>query len=342
MSNIENENFRQDLSKDLIRQLSNIIDGNHVSRNDLKPIQFESDIFTAQFYIEWIFFSEYKDSRVAGGSYRGKRCNSISELENVTYQLDQRAKFDKELRTPFIQSLKKHGRTGILKSDQKYAINNFGEFSAQEVCQTCDGSCKTRCRSCGGNGKQRCSYCSGSGSVTQSRYNSNTRIYENYSSYCSNCGGSGNRNCSGCSGSGKVRCSNCQGHGYFIITRDIIAKAKPIYLLRTKSSLVNQELQDYLDNQSLNFIYRSIYFELHAQEASGDDKETFVYQGESVVSKQDFSVKSKVGLVPNKLAFPFINVFSFVPRICPATSNIPFNFVSIRPYKLRKFLISIL
>lgn len=287
------DNINQELSKNLIHQISNIIDGNQVTKNDLKPKDFETDYLVAHLYIEWTFFAEYKENSVAGGSYKGEAFNSVYELENKTKNLEKKAKFDKDLRASFVQNLHGYGREGILKSEGTHLINDFGKFSVKDICSTCNGSCKIRCNSCGGNGRQKCSYCYGSGSITQSRYNPNTRMNENYSTYCTSCGGSGNESCSSCSGTGKIRCGNCKGHGYFIITRHVVAKTKPVYLLRTNTTLANEELQCYLGKKSLGFLYKSIYFELDTQKASGDDKEMFVFKGKSIVLKQAFSVKTK-------------------------------------------------
>lgn len=300
-----------ELSKELINQLSNIIDGNHVNKDDLKPLNSEIYDVEALLLISWTFSSDYQESRIAGGSIIGEACSSIYELERVTDKLDDIAKFDRELRSEFIDVLKECGREGILKSNQQYLIKDFGHFSVEETCSSCNGNGKIRCTSCGGNGRQRCNYCSGSGRISQSRYNTNTRMYENYSTYCSSCGGSGNKRCSSCSGSGKVRCNSCHGHGYFVLTRHIQANTKPVFLVRTYTSIVNEELQEYLNNQTLSFIYNSIYFELSRLDSNARDNEIFIYKGDTIVLKQSFSIKS-------------------IEYICYALSNPPHPF--IKPY----------
>ncbi len=293
MSTNQSQDKDQELSQSLIYHIANIIDGNQVTKSDIKDKGFETDDLDALLCIEWTFFSDYTDDRIAGGSYKGERCSSIYELDNITEKANNIAKYDKDLRVPFIKDLKKYEREGILKSEGTYQIKDFGKFSTKDVCNACNGSCNVRCNSCGGNGKQKCNSCYGSGSITQNRYNSNTKMHENYSTYCSNCGGSGSRSCSNCSGRGKVRCNDCRGHGYFIITRSIFAKTKPIYILKTNTSLANQDLEYYLNTKSIQFIYKTIYFELDNQKASSDNKEMFIYKGKSIVLKQDFSVKLK-------------------------------------------------
>lgn len=293
MQTLQDEQFNKELSKDLMQQLINIIDGNHTTTEEIQPINYQVQPMRAELYITWVFFADYKENSVAGGSCLGTYCNSVYDLTDITSRLDNKAKYDKELRAPFIKSCKDAGRGGIPQADQTYKIKDFGMFSAKDTCHKCNGHGSVRCSSCGGSGKERCTSCSGSGRRTEYHYNSSSGRQEPYSAYCSSCGGSGNKSCYSCSGNGKVRCSNCNGHGYFMITRHIIAKTKSICAIQTDSPLANDVLQRYLDQQDIHFLHESIYFEPYLQEAREADEETFIYNGESVVMQQVFSVKSQ-------------------------------------------------
>ncbi|WP_151949186.1 DnaJ-like cysteine-rich domain-containing protein [Aliarcobacter butzleri] len=295
MENTSEEEYDKELSKNLIQYLSNIIDGNNATINDVKSIDYEVENITAELNIIWVFFGEYTESSKAGGSYIGESCNSIYELENITDKLIEKAKFDKNLRIPFISTFKELERDGISKANENYLIKDFGNFSTKETCHTCNGKCKITCNSCGGNGKHRCNSCGGTGRSTQYRYNTYTKRQESYSTSCSNCNGRGTRTCSSCSGTGKVRCNNCKGHGFFVITRHIVAKTKPNFFIKTNSVLINEELQLYLNKKDILFLNESIYFEPSNEKVhiKKDEEEVFTYYGESVVIKQNFSVKIK-------------------------------------------------
>ncbi len=295
MENTSEEEYDKELSKNLIQYLSNIIDGNNATINDVESIDYEVENITAELNIIWVFFGEYAESSRAGGSYIGKSCNSIYELEDITDELIKKAKFDKNLRIPFINTFKELERDGISKANENYLIKDFGNFSTEEICHTCNGKCKITCNSCSGNGKHRCSSCSGTGRSTQYRYNTYTKRQESYSTSCSTCNGRGTNTCHPCSGTGKVRCNNCKGHGFFIITRHIVARTKPNFFIKTDSALINEELQLYLNKKDILFLNESIYFEPSNQKAhiENDEEEIFTYYGDSVVIKQDFRVKIK-------------------------------------------------
>ena len=295
MDNTSEKEYDKELSKNLIQYLSNIIDGNNATINDVKSIDYEVENITAELNIIWVFFGEYAESSKAGGSYIGESCNSIYELKNITNKLIEKAKFDKNLRIPFINTFKELERDGISKANKNYIIKDFGKFSTKETCHTCNGKCKITCNSCGGNGKHRCNSCGGTGRSTQYRYNTYMKRQESYPTSCSNCNGRGTRTCSSCSGTGKVRCNNCKGHGFFVITRHIVAKTKPNFFIKTNSVLINEELQLYLNKKDILFLNESIYFEPSNEKAhiKKDEEEVFTYYGESVVIKQNFSVKIK-------------------------------------------------
>ena len=160
MDNTSEKEYDKELSKNLIQYLSNIIDGNNATINDVKSIDYEVENITAELNIIWVFFGEYAESSKAGGSYIGESCNSIYELKNITNKLIEKAKFDKNLRIPFINTFKELERDGISKANENYLIKDFGNFSTKETCHTCNGKCKITCNSCGGNGKHRCnSWC---------------------------------------------------------------------------------------------------------------------------------------------------------------------------------------
>ena len=295
MDNTSEKEYDKELSKNLIQYLSNIIDGNNATINDVKSIDYEVENITAELNIIWVFFGEYAESSKAGGSYIGESCNSIYELKNITNKLIEKAKFDKNLRIPFINTFKELERDGISKANENYLIKDFGNFSTKETCHTCNGKCKITCNSCGGNGKHRCNSCGGTGRSTQYRYNTYMKRQESYPTSCSNCNGRGTRTCSSCSGTGKVRCNNCKGHGFFVITRHIVAKTKPNFFIKTNSVLINEELQLYLNKKDILFLNESIYFEPSNEKAhiKKEEEEVFTYYGESVVIKQNFSVKIK-------------------------------------------------
>ena len=96
MDNTSEKEYDKELSKNLIQYLSNIIDGNNATINDVKSIDYEVENITAELNIIWVFFGEYSESSKAGGSYIGESCNSIYELKNITNKLIEKAKFDKK------------------------------------------------------------------------------------------------------------------------------------------------------------------------------------------------------------------------------------------------------
>jgi len=293
MDNTSEKEYDKELSKNLIQYLSNIIDGNNATINDVKSIDYEVENITAELNIIWVFFGEYAESSKAGGSYIGESCNSIYELKNITNKLIEKAKFDKNLRIPFINTFKELERDGISKANKNYIIKDFGKFSTKETCHTCNGKCKITCNSCRGNGKHRCNYCSGTGS-TQTTYRNHMGKLIYTTTSCYYCSGRGNKACYSCSGSGKVRCDNCNGHGYFIITHDIVAKAKPEFIIKTDSKFANNDLEQFLKKKNLLFLNDTIDFKyINKNMNRNDDKEIFTYIGNSVIIKQNFSVHSK-------------------------------------------------
>lgn len=290
---MEEQSFREELSKELISKISNLIDGNQATKSDVKPLKFDVESLQAKLFITWIFFGEDQEYKSAGGSYVGTKCSSLEELVAITKEIKQIACESKELRLSFVEKLKASGREAILFAVKTYCIKDFGAFSAKDICRKCKGSGKVKCSSCGGSGKIRCSKCFGSGSETRYRYNSHSNTQEAYSTSCSSCWGSGNVGCSSCSGNGKIRCDHCSGHGYFIITRHIEAKAKPSIVIKTETSLENDALEGFLRQQNIIDIYKTIYFEFQTSQSKDYDEEEFIFVGFSTVIKQDFQVKNK-------------------------------------------------
>jgi hypothetical protein len=62
MENTSEEEYDKELSKNLIQYLSNIIDGNNATINDVKSIDYEVENITAELNIIWVFFGEYSES----------------------------------------------------------------------------------------------------------------------------------------------------------------------------------------------------------------------------------------------------------------------------------------
>ena len=77
MDNTSEKEYDKELSKNLIQYLSNIIDGNNATINDVKSIDYEVENITAEINIILVFFGEYAECFKAGGSYIGESCNSI-------------------------------------------------------------------------------------------------------------------------------------------------------------------------------------------------------------------------------------------------------------------------
>lgn len=281
------------LSIDLMNQLSNILDGNNVTLDEIKTINYETDYFVVELNIVWEFMIEYSETKIAGGSYIGEKCNTVDDIEDITEELEKKVKYNKNLRTKFINDFRGLGREAILKSNKKYPIKEFGDFSAKETCSNCNGKCKVTCNSCGGQGKHRCTNCYGSGRVTKFRYDNYNKRQESYSAYCDSCNGRGHKNCSSCSGNGKITCPTCSGYGYFMITREIDAITKPFYFVYSDSNLINEELEKFLNKRKIEFLNETIYFEFYKHKSDYEDEEQFVYLGNSVIIKEDFSVKEK-------------------------------------------------
>ena len=59
MDNTSEKEYDKELSKNLIQYLSNIIDGNNATINDVKSIDYEVENITAELNIIWVFFGEY-------------------------------------------------------------------------------------------------------------------------------------------------------------------------------------------------------------------------------------------------------------------------------------------
>jgi hypothetical protein len=288
---IQKEQLGKKLSNDFMNQLSNIIDGNNVTLNEIKMINYEIDNFEVLLNIVWKFMLEYNDTKSAGGSYIGTRCNTINDLEYITNELEYKVKTDKNLRTGFITNFTELGREGILNATKKNLIKKFGKFSVKDTCHNCNGKCKVKCNSCGGHGTHRCSNCHGSGRVTKFRYDNYNKRQESYSAYCDNCNGRGNKNCSSCSGTREVSCLTCNGYGYFMIIRELNAITKPNYFVYSNSKLMNEELEKYLNKRKIEFLNETIYFEFYKHKSDYEDDEQFIYLGKSTILKQYFSVK---------------------------------------------------
>lgn len=290
---MEEKQIGKKLSIDLIKQVSNILDGNNVTLDDIKIINYKTDYFEVELNIIWKFTIEYTENKSAGGTYIGIMCNSIEELEDITKELKYKVESDKNLRTEFIENFKELKRDAILKANKKYQIKEFGNFSAKKTCSNCNGKCKVKCNSCGGYGTHRCINCYGSGKVTKFRYDNYNKRQESYSAYCDSCNGRGHKNCSSCSGNGKISCPTCRGYGYFMITREIKAVTKPFYIVYSDSKFMNEELEKFLNKRKIEFLNETIYFEFYKHKSDYEDEEQFVYLGNSVIIKEDFNVKDK-------------------------------------------------
>ena len=60
MDNTSEKEYDKELSKNLIQYLSNIIDGNNATINDVKSIDYEVENIKAELNIICLFFDEYE------------------------------------------------------------------------------------------------------------------------------------------------------------------------------------------------------------------------------------------------------------------------------------------
>ncbi len=208
----------EDLSQNLLLQISNLIDGNQVSAKELRNGGFRSENVEVVATVNWQFQGEYKETREFGDKQVKKHfLHDRQQFLAHQQHLLQLSMHEKALHAEFLAKLTQLQERGLEKSDKSYCIHRFDAFSVLEECLSCKGCGKITCSSCRGRGNHSCGSCGGSGKQAYfvNRYNSKGQAVGTYTQYrsCGGCGGSGSNICSSCSGSGKVRCKDCQGHG---------------------------------------------------------------------------------------------------------------------------------
>lgn len=290
------ESFAQSLSDSLIRQLGNLVKGNHASACDVKSLDYQAANFHALLQVKWHFSVQLSEQEMAGGHPNDQHFGtSLHRFHQHLAQLQWQATEDLQLRQQFIENLTAQGKNGLFESQHAVVFHRFQPFSVQITCQHCAGWGKVSCVSCDGMGKTSCSICSGSGQVLRqvTRYDGNRTVMRTEYQFCYQCSGSGHQTCFYCSGSGRERCKSCNGHGYFTRYQKVDAVATPYFHISTDSPWQNKSLEQVLNTQGAAFCAEKIPFELVDVVQHTQDTQMFIYRGEGIILSQQFELKEK-------------------------------------------------
>lgn len=284
------------LSKNLLLQISNLIDGNQAHARDVVSTQYDFNEFNVKLNVYWHFYGQFDETRIAGGSTSPNHFGSnTAAFKNETSKLLEIAANSEELRHDFLQGLlNKKANDSIASSGEDVVFHNFGLSSVHEDCSNCGGRGEVRCSSCSGSGNQTCHMCHGSGRTSRQvpqyrngKYEGTQTVYDT----CSYCSGGGRITCSGCHGRGWIRCNTCSGHGFFTYTRQHWAVAQPSYSITTNTNFQNDALQGMLSGAGVNFCAKKIPFSLAEADTITTDSRRFSYTGNSIALEQKFKVK---------------------------------------------------
>ncbi|MFZ7215070.1 hypothetical protein ACLSYY_05480 [[Pasteurella] aerogenes] len=287
----------EDLSQNLLLQISNLIDGNQAGAKELHSGGFRAENVQVAATVSWQFQGEYKEIREVGDKQvKTHFSHDLQQFSAHQQHLLQLAMHEQTLRAEFLANLAQFQERGLEKSDKPYCIHRFDAFSVWEDCLSCKGRGKITCSSCRGRGNHSCGACGGSGQQAHfvNQYNSKGQAVGTRTEYrsCSACGGSGATTCSSCSGRGEVRCKDCQGHGKFTITGNVQAFGYPTYQVSTNATFAQTPLEHLLNQSGVIFCQEKIAFDQVKSETINDIN-YFIYYGEVVLLEQHFQLQGK-------------------------------------------------
>lgn len=284
----------EDLAATLLRQLKNLAHGNQVDAQEVQEVAHEAEAFTVELNVVWRFSGDIEERRIAGGEMAARHCGEDMEaFERETAALLHQAQTGTALRQPFINGLSEAGRQGLAQSLQETVFHRFAPLSVQEDCPLCQGKGRTTCRRCGGVGRQTCTTCGGAGQHSEQvpeyrdgQYSGSRTVQH----VCETCSGSGQMTCADCVGAGAVRCEHCGGHGFFMLTRDIAARAAPEYTIGTTTRFAHDVLDALLMQEGPDFCRQKIPLDLTSHCPNGVSSHLFAYSGRSIALRLDFTL----------------------------------------------------
>lgn len=74
----------KELSENLLKQISSVIDGNQAKAAEIQNIQAKSEIFQANLTVNWKFKGYYEDQKIAGGETLNNHFNHQNQFEHQT------------------------------------------------------------------------------------------------------------------------------------------------------------------------------------------------------------------------------------------------------------------
>lgn len=283
------------ISNKIINNIASLVDGNNASYQDVVNTGFQSEHATVNIYVRWSFIWDSKDSTVAGGS--AKHIHFGTNLAGFNAHKDKRHKDidHRHYTSNFLDTTEAKGEKGILDASKTKVLFTDRAFSYNQRCNSCAGHGSVTCSGCHGRGKSTCGSCGGSGTMSYLEPVSSSNGLPNGSvtkyTSCSRCFGCGVTTCSACGGGGRRTCGSCRGHGWFLISKQILLLAKSSYSVGVSGDLESTTLRDYiLEKLNTDSIYRLTYYS--TARTIHQEKSAFHYSGTIPVLQQNFSIKS--------------------------------------------------
>lgn len=292
------------ITEGLIRQIQDLVEGNHARGNDMRGISAQSTDAFCVAAVEWNFTHEVQTSKELGNrAVQGRHYGyDHASFNRDVSELCAQAASDKDVRVSFMTDIvnveeAKPG-SSLERSGKRQHVHNLGSLSVHSQCGSCEGSGKVRCGSCSGKGKTTCHSCSGSGRTQRQRqvpYTSGGKTQyrtEHYQDTCPSCGGRGRKVCSTCGGSGRICCSACGGNGFFTEIATVHAMADPVWNPEVKSTLLAAELRSWLERFGATEGGKRLPFGLMGTSYSEKDSWLARYSAETPLLQLDFSLRN--------------------------------------------------
>ncbi len=295
---------REELQNRLIREISSVLDGNHVRSSDIRIRSCEGAFAHCNASVIWHFGHSVRTESHVGRKEAPRHFGGDrAALEAALTELCEHADQDVELRVPFMTKLvnmeKAQPGSSLTLAGETQSIHVFETLSLKRLCSSCGGSGVTRCNSCGGSGRHTCSVCGGSGHV----YTQET-VYvlengrqvprtESRMRSCSSCGGGGQTVCASCGGSGTQTCSSCHGYGFFTDLFTVVAEASPTWLPHLESPLEEKRVREYLEQSGPVDVQQRLEFTLSRTGYTEDDAWKQDFTSRPAVLQLNFSVKGR-------------------------------------------------
>jgi len=298
--------------------IANLIDGNHVRRDEVLSSGGRSCPCQLAYEVDWSFVPYTSNQQIAGDGAVSTHFGYDERGYNAeTARRCEMGRTHKPIRHDFMSRVLAKGSDALQEVGQSVQIWNFGQHSVYAQCVNCRGKGRWQCGNCQGEGRCKCTSCadyqfprgrkmcpscSGRGTINTTRWIDGQPVgcQDTCSSCgglrhvpCFQCGGSGYVSCSGCNGSGVIVCNSCNGHGLFTYITSVTVQAEPTVRVTVRSELSQGALLDYLVKLPVSSAVWYLDFTQSGHQDAADDVWRVDYEVHTTVVELDIKLRGK-------------------------------------------------